>query len=300
MSENAVVFCVTRLHLQLTAVAITSLLESYQNEKALKILVVCEDVQQPDIDYIKTMPQKFNKPQVSIDFWSKPQEVNKISPDFTIGEGVPVPKMAIWRLFTPNYFPAYKKLLYLDNDVIVKTDVTNLFDLLDEHHVLAAVPDFLFAASKNYYEEQYPSEELYDMQTMRHYFNNGMMVINTEQFNQTISVKKLLETINNTHWHLADQTIPNILLEGRVQFLPWRYNYQHDLSYLHNPDYHWDPELVQSIIDDYPNILIRHFAGSGFLALPYDHVQVTDEWDLEFWRLLEKSKRNSLPGIGSN
>ena len=61
------------------------------------------------------------------------------------------------------------------------------------------------------------------MQTMRHYFNNGMMVINTEQFNQTISVKKLLETINNTHWHLADQTIPNILLEGRVQFLPWRY-----------------------------------------------------------------------------
>lgn len=65
MSENAVVFCVTRLHLQLTAVAITSLLESYQNEKALKILVVCEDVQQPDIDYIKTMPQKFNKPQVS-------------------------------------------------------------------------------------------------------------------------------------------------------------------------------------------------------------------------------------------
>ena len=53
MSENAVVFCVTRLHLQLTAVAITSLLESYQNEKALKILVVCEDVQQPDIDYIK-------------------------------------------------------------------------------------------------------------------------------------------------------------------------------------------------------------------------------------------------------
>lgn len=293
MSENAVVFCVTRLHLQLTAVAITSILENYQNNQPLQILVVCEDVQQPDIDYIKTLPQKFGLPQVTVDFWSKPSEVDQISPDFTIGEGVPVPPMAIWRLFTPNYFANYQKLLYLDNDVIVKTDVSRLFDLLDEHHVLAAVPDFLFAASKNYYEDQYPAEELYGMKSMRHYFNNGMMIINTAQFNQMIPVDKLITTINTTHWHLADQTILNILLEGHVQLLPWRFNYQHDLTYLHNPDYHWDPQLVQKIIDDYPRIVIRHFAGSGFLALPYEHVQVSDEWDLEFWRLLEKVKKAS-------
>ena len=294
MSENAVVFCVTRVHLQLTAVAITSILENYKSDKSLQILVACEDIQQEDIEYIKTMPEKLGKPQVSIDFWSKPPEVNQISPDFTIGQGVPIPIMAIWRVFMPNYFQTYKKILYLDNDLIIKTDVNNLFDMLDEHHVIAAVKDFLFAASKNYYEEKYPSKELYGMQTMRQYFNSGVMVINTKQFNQLLPVKKLLKIINTSHWHLADQTILNIYLEGRVQFLPWRYNYQHDLNYLHDQSFHWDPQLVQPIIDDFPNILIRHFAGTGFLALPYDHVQVTDEWDLEFWRLLEKSKRTSL------
>lgn len=98
MSENAVVFCVTRVHLQLTAVAITSILESYKSDKSLKILVACEDIQQEDIEYIKTMPERLGKPQVSIDFWSKPPEVNQISSDFTIGQGIPVPNMAIWRV----------------------------------------------------------------------------------------------------------------------------------------------------------------------------------------------------------
>ncbi|EPC16413.1 glycosyltransferase [Lacticaseibacillus paracasei] len=294
MSKNAVVFCVSRLSLQLTAVAITSILESYKSSQPLKILVMCEDVQQEDIEYLKTTPQLFNRTQVSIDFWSKPRDINRISSDFLDNEDVRKSPTAIWRLFAPINFSDYDKLLYLDNDVIVKTDVTNLFTLLDDHHMIAAVKDFFFGAVKEFSEDQYLAEENFGVKSMRQYFNSGMMVINVEQYNRIIPVDRLLEMINKSTWRLADQTIINILAEGHVKFLPWRYNYQQDLNELQNSKYQWEPDLVQPIIDDYPNILIRHFTGSGFLKAPYDHVQMTDEWDLEFWRLLEKAKRGSL------
>ena len=96
----------------------------------VKILVVCEDVQQPDIEYLKTTPRLFGKSQISIDFWSKPQDVNRISSNFKNNNKYKKSPIAIWRLFTPINFQNYDKLLYLDNDVIVKTDVNNLFNLL--------------------------------------------------------------------------------------------------------------------------------------------------------------------------
>ncbi|MCB5815233.1 glycosyl transferase [Lacticaseibacillus paracasei] len=300
MSKNAVVFCVTRLSLQLTAVAITSIVESYKSAQSLKILVVCEDVQQPDIEYLKTTPRLFGKSQIPIDFWSKPQDVNRISSNFKNNNNIQKSPIAIWRLFTPINFQNYDKLLYLDNDVIVKTDVNNLFNLLDDHHMIAAVKDFIFGAVKEYSEDQYLAEENFGVKSMRRYFNSGLMVINVEQYNRIIPIDKLLEMINKSTWRLADQTIVNILAEGHVKFLPWRYNYQQDLNELQNSKYQWEPDLVQPIIDDYPNILIRHFTGSGFLKAPYDHVQMTDEWDLEFWRLLEKVKRGSLMSSEEN
>ena len=104
--------------------------------------------------------------------------------------------------------------------------------------------------------------------------------------------------INKSTWRLADQTIVNILAEGHVKFLPWRYNYQQDLNELQNSKYQWEPDLVQPIIDDHPNILIPSFYWQWFLKAPTINVQMTDEWDLEFWRLLGKVKRGSLMSSG--
>lgn len=68
MNNNAVAFCVTGSHLQYTAVAITSVLQHYHHEVPLKILVVCDDIMQADIDLIRSLPTKMNHPQATIDF----------------------------------------------------------------------------------------------------------------------------------------------------------------------------------------------------------------------------------------
>ena len=120
MSKNAVIFYVTGAHFQLTTVAIASILENYHSKDNLKILVVVENVQQPDITFVRKMPEIYGRPMVSIDMWAPPAQAKKISPDFTIGDGVPVPPMAAWRLFAPMSFPSYQKLLYLDPGLFIE------------------------------------------------------------------------------------------------------------------------------------------------------------------------------------
>ena len=294
MSKSVVVYCVTGAHLQLTAVSIASILEHYRTKKPLQINVVCEGVRQEDIRFIRELPRIYGKPQVTVDLWSIPGEIKKIRPDFTIGSGVPVPPMAIWRLFMPNYFSTYDKMLYLDNDTMINTDISEIFAQLDQTHVLAAVKDFLFATDRNYGPDRFNAPVAYGIKSMRNYFNNGVMIINVKQFNQLIPVDKLLDTINTTHWHLADQTIINILIGDKVKYLPYRYNFQHSLAFFKNKDVEWVPQLVKQVTDEYPHIIIRHFAGTGHLTCPYQHVRLADEWEAEFLRVLINVKRLSF------
>lgn len=290
--NNVVVFCVTGNHFQLTTTAIISILENYHNLESLKIIIILENVQQADINYVRRLPKIYEKERVSIDCWAPPAIVKRFSKDFTIGVGVPVPPMAAWRLFVPSYFPMYDKILYLDNDIIVNGDISTLFSLLPNDKILAAVPDFLFAAS-NRYGSKYKSEQHYHVRNMRHYVNNGVMIIQTKLYNEAASPEKLLWMINKGNYHLADQTIVNVIAEDMIELLPWKYNFQHDLKWLEEID-DLNSNVVGEMRREYSDLFIRHFAGTGRLTCPYQHVRCTDYWEMEFWRLFFLSKQLSV------
>ena len=288
MEQQAVVFCVTGPHIQLTAVAITTLLQHYHQQTPLKILVVCDHVLQADIDLIRSFPQQLNRPSASIDFWAPPAWAKDLKPYQMRGRTGSTPPMAFWRMFLPAYFSNYQKLLYLDNDIIVNTDVSKLFDRLDDQHTLAAVPDFLFAASKDY---ELPSKVdtmyLYGMADMQHYFNGGVIVMNVARYNASYQPGDILKLIQTTSWNLADQTLMNLMFQESTSLLPYRYNYQHSKKYFTDP-YHWDPERIQPMLAAYPHIAIRHYAGEGPVSAPYQHVALHDEWEAAFWQALHQ------------
>lgn len=293
MCKNAVVFCVKGPHIQLTAVAILSIVKKYHNKDDLKILIVLDSVYMRDIEFIRKIPQMYGKNNITVDAWNPGWAIKKISKGFSLGKDVNVPPMAVWRLFMPDQFKEYTRLLYLDNDVIVNCDVLEIFQLLSSDCVLSAVPDFYFSGS-NEYTNNKEKEAIYGIPDMNKYFNNGMMLINVEKYNELISPEKLLDMINNNHYYLADQTIINILSFGKVQYLPWKYNYQHDLQWI-NDQKNFDPNKKTKMVQDYYDIKVRHFAGAtGGLLSPYEHVECFNRWDIEFWRLFATIKELSL------
>lgn len=292
MGKNLVVFTVTGPHFQLTACALYSLLVHYESSQPLMVRIIATNVLNSDIQFMVKMPKVLGKPQVTVQLWAPPAQQNEIHDDFKARTGLP--KMVIWRILVPYYFQDSDRILYLDNDLLVNTDVNELFDQLDPKYVLAAVKDFYYAALPDHDPRRDAACKrlrLPSVDAVGDYYNSGVIVFNAPRFRAENAIEDIISILNKTHVQLVDQTVLNQLTYGKTQFLPWRYNYQNQPD---NIEYQGalDPTIKTSIQADYQHLKIRHFAGVP-LSAPYEHIEATNPWEQEFWRVLLNVKRLS-------
>ncbi|HEO0328828.1 TPA: glycosyltransferase [Streptococcus agalactiae] len=114
--------------------------------------------------------------------------------------------MTYARYFIPQYISA-DTVLYLDSDLVVTTNLDNLFQISLDNAYLAAVPA-LFGLGYG--------------------FNAGVMVINNQRWRQENMTIKLIEK-NQKEFENAnegDQTILNRMFENQVIYLDDTYNFQ--------------------------------------------------------------------------
>jgi len=116
------------------------------------------------------------------------------------------------------------RLIYLDCDVLVFRDVSELFDLeLSHGKVIAAVPDSetltlgddspaLAAAMK------LPAGDIY--------FNAGVMLMNLDELRKQFFFQHSIELLNswNANYRFWDQSAINFLLHGQIDALPTYWN----------------------------------------------------------------------------
>jgi len=126
-----------------------------------------------------------------------------------------------------------QRLIYLDCDVLVFRDLSELFDLeLSPGKVVAAVPDSETLSLAD------DSKVIADAMKLRDgtaYFNCGIMLMELDQLRQQCFVDRGIEFFNrwNGNYRFWDQSAINFLLQGQIDKLPeywnrtsWRFNAQ--------------------------------------------------------------------------
>ena len=180
-----------------------------------------------------------------------------------------------FRLFLADMFPEYDKGIYLDSDIIVPGDISELYATeLDDQHVIAACPDYSIQdipALTRYVEKAVGVER-------DRYINSGVLVLNMKIMREIHFGTQFLMLMDQWHFDTVapDQDYLNAMCYGRVQFLdecwdampkssgieleqpklihynlfrkPWFYD---DVSY---EDYFWKYAEVSSF---YPEIIQR-------------------------------------------
>lgn len=124
---------------------------------------------------------------------------------------------ASYRLLLPELLPEYKKVIYIDCDVIVRNDLAALFysvDLSDNY--MAAV----FEAPLDFQVERFAAIGCNPME----YFNSGFLVMNLEKMRQDGLVEKFLEASRIEGLEFPDQDVLNMVCKGRILGLPPYYN----------------------------------------------------------------------------
>lgn len=283
--KRALAYCTTGSYMQLTATSVASVCKNYNlKSQKLDILVITENSNMEDINKIREIPRIYDKNNISVTVWGKPEIIKqKVHYD-----NQRFPEVTLWRLFLPSYFSNYDQIMYLDNDTLAYNDINIIFDSVYSTVPVAAVRDFYFYTIKSSKD----ISQSFNVKTMQDYINSGLLIFNVNEYNKQLNIDILLKMINEKKYNYLDQTIINIIFENTMQRLPLNFHYQKDDNWLYNWAKFENPAVAKEIEQAKQNIIIRHFVEFGQNSMPWEHLNVRDQWEKDFWNYLLAVKQN--------
>lgn len=139
-----------------------------------------------------------------------------------------------FRFYIPDIFKQYEKVIYLDADIIVLRDISELFYQNIENFYCAAVQDsFMSLHIRNFKEKtaQYPNLTFIDylrshlnMSSLK-YFNAGILLLNIKNINHDNIVNKLFSFASEKYpLDYQDQDVLNAIMENKVKYIDYKWN----------------------------------------------------------------------------
>lgn len=175
-----------------------------------------------------------------------------------------------YRIFIPSICSSYKKILYLDTDMVVCKDIASLYQLDVSDYLLAATPDLAVICQSNIgkkmpdrplsYKEYF--RDVLGIENINQYFQAGVLLLNVDAFRKENLFEKFIskfQTIKNPFY--VDQDILNSICYGRVKFFNPVWNH---ITHIKNCNYFkgFIPEyLFQQFIHARQNPSIIHYTG---------------------------------------
>lgn len=122
-----------------------------------------------------------------------------------------------FRLFIPEMFPEYDKALYLDSDIVVPGDISELYDTNVERHLFAACPDY---SSSDVPALIHWMENAIGVDRDK-YVNSGIMVMNLKKLREVKLEEHFMHLLNTYHFNCIapDQDYLNAMCKGQILFL---------------------------------------------------------------------------------
>ena len=127
--------------------------------------------------------------------------------------------MCLNRLGYAKIFPTTKRILSLDYDVIVKSDISDVWNTdLGEKYLMAGVPerDRTLGYQLGYFNGDDFSSMSNVITKEDLYVNAGVMLLNLAQIRAEKLDDVMLEEVNNRQYKFPEQDIYNIVCRGRI------------------------------------------------------------------------------------
>ena len=196
-------------------VAIASLLANSSKENFYKIYVLTSHLTEENMKSI----QKMATENSSIKFVQLSKELDKVQDMFHLRDYYS--KETYYRIFIPNLFPQYEKVLYLDCDITVLADVSELYNTQIHGYYVGAVQEEVmqtFEVFGNYVEKA-------DGINRKNYFNAGILLINCRRWRNKLIAERFVDLLNRYKFRVVqDEDYLNVLCKDNIKWLPLGWN----------------------------------------------------------------------------
>ena len=130
-------------------------------------------------------------------------------------------KTTYYRLFIPNMFPNLDKALYLDVDIIVPGDISELYNTDLGDNLVGAVPDMAVQNTPVFIDYV---ENALGVKAEK-YFNAGILLMNLKEMREWNFEEKFIELLGKYSFRVAqDQDYLNVICKGHVVFIDETWN----------------------------------------------------------------------------
>lgn len=121
---------------------------------------------------------------------------------------------ALLKFALPELLPHHDRVLYLDGDLIVRGDLSDLFFSDLDGCVAGVVSD----SGQIYFKHEW-------VRRVGNYFNSGVMLLDLKEMRDSHATERLIKAKKeNCDGSLMDQNAFNYIFDGRVKYLPIKYN----------------------------------------------------------------------------
>jgi lipopolysaccharide biosynthesis glycosyltransferase len=182
------------------------------------------------------------------------------------------------RLFLAELLPSIKKILYLDGDIIVRGDLSQLFETDISNYYLAAAKDAM-----SFYDVNY--QKKIGIEAGYIYFNAGVTLLNLDILRKIDPIKKSVKFYSKFYNYIvdSDQAILNhISYPDHVKYISPKYN----LNFNIEKDIMYRIANKEEIKKAIRNPTIVHFIGS---SKPWSALCI-HPYRKEWWKYLRKTK----------
>lgn len=209
-------FAVDDGYIPFLAVSIQSLADHASDENQYVIKVLYTNISEEN----KKNISKYERENISIEFVDLNYYIEKIKDKLYTRDYYS--KTTYFRLFIPNLYPQYNKVLYLDSDITILSDVADLYNIDMGDNLIAAAPDDVIQTIEVFQDY---AEKVVGVADYRNYFNAGIIVMNLDELRKFDFQEKFLYLLSTVKFSVAqDQDYLNRLCKGRVKLFSNTWN----------------------------------------------------------------------------
>lgn len=204
-------FAVDDAYIPFLSVALQSLIENASKENEYVIKILHTSISEEN----KTKIKCYERENVNIEFVDLSNYIEKVKDKLYTRDYYS--KTTYFRLFLPELYPQYDKVLYLDSDIVILSDIADLYNIDMEDNLIVATPD---GAVQNIPIFQEYVEKVVGVAEYGNYFNAGVLVMNLKELRKFKFQEKFLYLLGTVKFSVAqDQDYLNRLCKGRVKII---------------------------------------------------------------------------------
>lgn len=196
-----------------TSVAIHSLRKSKKNSTKYEIHIISSNMSRDNIEFLESQ----SSDDIHISVFKPKFDLSNIKLKSANSAILSATPAALYKFAFGIVFSELERVIYIDGDLIVNDDLTDLFGISLDDYPLAAIPD----SGQIYYKHAM-------VRSVDKYFNSGVMLIDCKKFRDNNYYEDLVKAKNEIENSLLmDQDAFNRVFDKNYLILPIRYNFLH-------------------------------------------------------------------------